>query len=99
MRSVLARVLFGLSYLSAPPPQPMLFPPILSFPRKGGRDIKGERISDSYSPTENPEEPMFSSQGMLGGLPTLASKAASRSFRAFSCCQRAVTSRRMATAP
>ena len=57
MRSVLARVLFGLSYLSAPPPQPMLFPPILSFPRKGGRDIKGERIADSYSPTENPEEP------------------------------------------
>src|SRR3989337_4351905 len=42
MRSVLARVLFGLSYLSAPPPQPMLFPPILSFPRKGGRDIRGE---------------------------------------------------------
>src|SRR3972149_7026798 len=34
-------------------------PPILSFPRKGGRDIKGKRISDSYSPTLIPEEPVF----------------------------------------
>jgi hypothetical protein len=50
------RVLHVFFVLSHPHPHLTYFYPILSFPaRKEG--TSKERIFDSYSPTENPEEP------------------------------------------